>query len=773
MVKVSKAYSKRNPIFLKIHAKNYNNIADENPNFTLNPKPIKPFSLNICFYFQTDYIMKKNYGVKGMTCSACAINVEKQLKKIPGVKIASVNLSNHSVNIDFTETTDEDQLAKSLDAIGYQLVTDQTNNPDTDFAAENYPLQKLILAAIFAIPVFTIAMFLKNLPYSHYIQFALSLPVIFYSGQQFFINTYKQARHLASSMDTLVSLGTGTAFIYSTLVTFFPNTFTNQNVFFESAVVVITLIYLGKYLEHKASKQTNNAIKSLIKLQAKEALVIRNGEERKLNLDQVIIGDRIIVKKGEKFPVDGMIIKGETLVDESMMTGEAIPIEKKRKAKVFAGTINQANTVTIYAEKLGTETFLGQIIKLVEEAQTEKAPIQKLADRVSEIFVPTIIIIAIAAFLTWQFLPNHPNFQQSLLILVSVLVIACPCALGLATPAAFTVALGKAAKNGILIKKSTAFQKAAQLNQLFLDKTGTLTEGKPSVQEIIVFEEKIWTENIKALVLELTKNSTHPLSAAIAQHLDKTSAEKAETVLIQEIPGAGITAKTPNFNIFIGNRRLMSENQITHNADQLHNKIGEEVLIAIDNTIITQLILQDKIRPDAKQLIHQLQALNIKPVIISGDRAQNVEHTANLLGITDFHAECLPQDKITHIKSAQQNGKTVGMLGDGINDSPALAQADIAFGISSGTDIAIESAEIILLHNALANLNQSITLSKKTMQIVRQNLFWAFIYNIILVPVAAGVFFPIFGWTLDPMLAGGAMAMSSVSVVMNSLRLRF
>lgn len=717
--------------------------------------------------------MKKNYGVKGMTCSACAINVEKQLKKIPGVKIASVNLSNHSVNIDFEETTDEDQLAKSLDVIGYELVTEQSMDADTDFAAENYPLQKLILAAIFAIPVFTIAMFFKNLPYSHYIQFALSLPVIFYSGQQFFINTYKQARHLASSMDTLVALGTGTAFIYSTLVTFLPNIFTNQNVFFESAVVVITLIYLGKYLEHKASQKTNSAIKSLIKLQAKEALVIRNGEECKLKLDEVIIGDRIIVKKGEKFPVDGMIIKGETLVDESMMTGEPIPIEKKRKAKVFAGTINQANTVTIYAEKLGNETFLGQIIKLVEEAQTEKAPIQKLADRVSEIFVPTIIIIAIAAFLAWQFLPNQANFQQSLLILVSVLVIACPCALGLATPAAFTVALGKAAKNSILIKKSTAFQKAAQLNQLFLDKTGTLTEGKPSVQEIIVFEKKRWSENIKPLVLGLTKNSTHPLSAAIAQHLNKTSTEKTETVLIQEIPGAGITAKTPNFNIFIGNRRLMSENQITHNADQLHNKIGEEVLIAIDNTIIAQLILQDKIRPDAKQLIHELQALNIKPVIISGDRTQNVEHTAKSLGITEFHAECLPQDKIAHIKSAQQNGKTVGMLGDGINDSPALAQADIAFGISSGTDIAIESAEIILLHNALANLNQSITLSKKTMRIVRQNLFWAFIYNIILVPVAAGVFFPIFGWTLDPMLAGGAMAMSSVSVVMNSLRLRF
>ena len=729
---------------------------------------------------------KETYPVEGMTCAGCAASIERQLRKEEGVEEANINFANHTLSLRYKEgVTSFEKLQKSVDDIGFKLLPAEKAAESKKIRQQEYKkLQKKFwIALLFSLPVFIISMILMGqVPYANYVMLALSLPVIFYSGNQFYINAWKKLRHGSSNMDTLIALGTGIAFLYSLFVTFFPQVVTagglEAHVYYESAVVIITLILLGNLLEERAKAQTSTAIEKLLQLQAKTATVIRDGIEVTVLTEEVQVNDLVLIKPGEKIPVDGLLEKGRSFVDESMISGEPLAVEKKAGDKVIAGTLNQSGSFVFRATETGSHTLLSRIIQMVQDAQGSKAPAQKLADRISAVFVPLVVGIALLSFAIWYFAGPSPQFTTAMVVLVSVLVIACPCALGLATPTAITVGIGKGARQGILIKDAEALEKAAHIEVLFVDKTGTLTEGKPRLSDFW-FAEGADQEAIKRAVLTIEKQSEHPLAKAVVAYLEKEEVQEAASAEgFNTRSGFGVDGMVEERKYLLGNRRLMEENNIPfpHSMDQKSRQLAGEqktlIFVATEEKVVALMALQDQVKPMARQAIADLHKLGVEVIMLTGDNGDTAAFVAKETGIDHFYAEVLPQDKGEHVKNYQQRGKTVAMAGDGINDAPALALADVGIAMSTGTDIAMESAPITLLQGNIGAIAHAIKLSAETSKTIKQNLFWAFVYNIIAIPVAAGVLYPIWGFLLNPMIAGAAMAFSSLSVVLNSLRLK-
>ncbi len=727
-----------------------------------------------------------NFPVTGMSCASCAISTESTLKVQPGVVSAAVNYANSSVQVEYVPTvTDPQQLRSSVQSIGYDLIIE-------DAASANEMLEdlhkgrlaslkkKTLWSILLSIPLVIIGMFFMNIPYANEIMWALATPVVLIFGKQFFVNAYKQARHRSANMDTLVALSTGIAYLFSVFNTLFPEAWHSRglhaHVYFESAAVVVAFILLGKLLEEKAKASTSSAIKKLMGLQPKTVTVVHNESHvMEIPIEQVKVNDTILVKPGEKIPVDGTVSSGSSFVDESMITGEPVPVEKTTGAKVFAGTINQKSSFRFTAEKVGGETLLAHIIKMVQQAQGSKAPVQKLVDKIAGIFVPVVIGIAILSLIAWVILGGDNGLTQGLLALVTVLVIACPCALGLATPTAIMVGVGKGAENGILIKDAESLELAYKMNAVVLDKTGTITQGKPEVIEMHWSEEK---EEYKDILYSIETQSEHPLAEAVSKHL-KHSAKMVMASEVKSVTGAGITAKVNSELYVVGTIQLMQSHQIEVPAatmqwsERKRSEANTVVFFASEKKFIAAIAIADKIKLSSAKAIEQLKSSGIEVYMFTGDNHQTASAVAAQVGITEFKAEAMPQDKAEFVKQLQARGKVVGMVGDGINDSHALAQADVSIAMAKGSDIAMDVAKMTLMTSDLEKIPAAIHLSRKTVRTIRQNLFWAFIYNLIGIPVAAGVLYPLNGFLLDPMLAGAAMALSSVSVVTNSLRLKW
>ncbi|MEO8822493.1 MAG: heavy metal translocating P-type ATPase [Ginsengibacter sp.] len=733
--------------------------------------------------------IKKTFPVTGMSCASCAASVETTLKEEPGVIKAAVNYANSSVSVEYaSEVADIQHFKKSVQSSGYDLIIEdnETVTDELEKQKKTYYQQlrkRTILSIIFSFPIVLMGMVFMNLPYANFIMWALATPVVFIFGKQFYISAWKQARHRSVNMDTLVALSTGIAYLFSVFNTLYPQFWTSRgleaHVYFEAAAVIISFILLGKMMEEKAKSNTSSAIKKLIGLQPKTVLKINNdGTEEVIKISEVNIGDQLLVKPGDKIPVDGTVISGNSFVDESMISGEPIPLEKGKDAGVFAGTINQKGSFVFEATKVGSDTLLAHIIKMVEEAQGSKAPVQKLADKIAGIFVPVVMGIAIFSFVIWLIFGGANGLTYGLLAMITVLVIACPCALGLATPTAIMVGVGKGAENGILIKDAESLEQAKNINAIILDKTGTITEGKPKVVEMVwKKDEKI--EELSSLLFSLESQSEHPLADAISQYFQSINIQKINSHNFESLTGSGVSAIFNNKKYFAGSYKLMQEKQIFI-PDEL--KIKTEIWLKDSFTVIwfsdeknalAAVAIADKIKPTSKEAILQLQQMGIEVYMITGDNEKTAAAVSRNVGIKNFKAEVLPDAKADFVKELQQQGKKVAMVGDGINDSQALALADVSIAMGKGTDIAMDVAKMTLISSDLNHIPKAIQLSKQTVKVIHENLFWAFIYNIIGIPIAAGILFPFTGFLLNPMIAGAAMALSSVSVVSNSLRLRF
>ncbi|MCP1382658.1 heavy metal translocating P-type ATPase [Runella salmonicolor] len=719
--------------------------------------------------------------VTGMTCAACASSVENVLNKQEGVLECAVNFANETAQITFnTAQTSPEALKKSVQAVGYDLILDTANAQVKQAELKTAHVQSLknnvVWASILTAPVVVIGMFFMEMPYANWIMLALTTPVLALFGKSFFINAWKQARHGQSNMDTLVALSTGIAYLFSLFNTIYPEFWHSRglhpHVYFEAAAVVIVFIMLGKLLEEKAKANTSSAIKKLMGLQPHTVWIIENGEEKEVELAQVRIGDRIIVKPGDKIAVDGKVLSGTSFVDESMLSGEPIPVEKTKGAKVFAGTVNQQGSFRFIAEKIGGETLLAGIIQMVQNAQGSKAPIQKLTDKIAGIFVPIVIGIAILTFVAWFILGGENALSQGLLAAVTVLVIACPCALGLATPTAIMVGVGKGAENGILIKDAESLELAHRVNAIILDKTGTITEGKPTLTD------SFWVENHetqKSILLAIESQSAHPLAEAVVNHLKM---EGVKTRLVQQfenVTGRGVKATIDGENYYVGSPVWMTERQLSLSESPIEKwqlEAKTVIVFANETKVIAAFGITDPIKETSAKAIEELQNQGIEVYMLTGDNVQTAQQVAKQVGINHFKAQVLPSDKAAFVEELQRTGKVVAMVGDGINDSHALAMADVSIAMGRGSDIAMDVAKMTLISGDLHKIAQAIRLSKWTVAAIHQNLFWAFIYNLIGIPLAAGVLYPINGFLLNPMIAGAAMALSSVSVVGNSLRLK-
>lgn len=719
--------------------------------------------------------MKTNtYKINGMSCAACAASSQKVLSRMKGVESVNVNYANKSCEVIFEEeTVTFEEMKTKLSRLGYSLLEDTEKNrleSEAKAIARFKELKlKLTVGVILSIPLLIFGMFLMNFPFANWIMLALTLPIIVWIGQEFYVNAWKQFKVGTANMDTLVAMGTGAAFCFSLFNTFFPQILLNQgiepHVYYETAGVLITLILLGRFLEERAKSQTSEAIKNLLNLQVKTANVIQDGEVRQIPIDEVRLGDKILIKPGEKIPVDGTVIEGNSAIDEAMITGESIPILKTIGDKAIGATINQTGTFTMTAEKVGSDMLLAQIIKMVQTAQGSKAPIQNLVDKIAAIFVPVVVTIATLSALVWYAIGPEPQLTNGIITFVTVLIIACPCALGLATPTAIMVGVGKGAKMGILIKGAASLEAAKDLDTIVFDKTGTLTEGKPKVKNIDIIAEA--KPNIESIIFAIEGRSEHPLANAICTHFSAFDT-KIKVDYFENIVGKGIRATVENEEYLIGNQALM---QTAFVKNIPNTKSDETIVYVAENGKLVRIIeIADTIKLEAKAAIEQLKHYELH--LLTGDNQQTANKVAAEFGLNNVKAEVLPEDKINYIKALQAKGKKVAMIGDGINDSPALAQANVGIAMGTGTDVAIESADITLLKGDLSRIAKAIELSKATNKIIRQNLFWAFIYNIIGIPIAAGILYPFIGFTLNPMIAGAAMAFSSVSVVLNSLRLK-
>lgn len=729
--------------------------------------------------------VKHTFPVLGMSCASCASSAETIVTHEPGVVNASVNFGTGNLTVEYLPNmTDASKLQKAVQSVGYDLlIEDETTQQETleTIHAEKFKKlkKKTIWAIILALPVVAIGMFLMDMPYANEIMWFFTTPVVFWLGKDFYVNAWKQAKHRSANMDTLVALSTGIAYLFSVFNMLFPDFWHQRglhaHVYFEAAAVIIAFILLGRLLEEKAKGNTSTAIKKLMGLQPKAVMVIRpDGTAEQVAIENVDVDDIIVVKPGEKIAVDGIVTSGNSYVDESMLSGEPVPVLKEKDEKVFAGTINQKGSFQFKAVKVGKETMLAQIIKMVQDAQGSKAPVQKLVDKIAGIFVPIVIGIAILSFILWVTLGGDNSVVQGLLAAVTVLVIACPCALGLATPTAIMVGVGKGAENGILIKDAESLELAKKVNAVVLDKTGTITEGRPQVTDIQ------WLNNddsSKDILFSIERQSEHPLAEAVVKHL-----EGVTTTLLTKfdsITGKGAKANHNDETYFTGNQKLLTENNITI-ADELLQHVDEwgkqaktVIWFANSKKALSVIAISDKIKETSIEAIRQMQNMGIDLYMLTGDNEATAKAIAQQTGIHHYKAEVLPQHKADFIKELQQQGKTVAMVGDGINDSTALAISDVSIAMGKGSDIAMDVAKMTIISSDLTKIPQAIRLSKQTVTTIKQNLFWAFIYNTIGIPIAAGILYPISGFLLNPMIAGAAMALSSVSVVSNSLRLKW
>ena len=764
------------------------NLAMERATVRYDPKKAGPKEL-------VKAIEKAGYGVAadtvrfkvaGMTCANCVAAVEKALKKVKGVTNVSVNLATETAFVEFEHgKVTIDDLKRAVTKAGYKVVEDMAGpSPQEQDIRRNKIL--LLISAVLTIPVFLggmrmYLMFIPELLENPYLQLALTTPVQFGVGYRFYIGSYRALRNRMANMDVLVALGTSAAYFYSLAVVLDP--VLGDMVYFETAALLITFIILGKLLEAMAKGRTSEAIKKLMGLQAKSAHVVRDGKELEVLIEDVLVGDMVVVRPGEKMPVDGIVKEGTSEIDESMITGESIPVRKRSGDNVIGATINGNGLIRFEATKVGKDTVLAQIIKLVEDAQGSKAPIQRYADRVSAWFVPMVLGLAVFAFLFWFFVgsrfwdvgPNGP-FIFSLITMVSVLVIACPCALGLATPTAIMVGTGKGAEYGILIKGGEPLETVLDVNAVVLDKTGTITKGRPEVTALISAKGTDDNELLR-LAASLESGSEHHLGEALVRYAKAKGVALEKVEGFEALPGKGVVGKVGGKDLMVGNGRLFEERKVDISAlkderERLEAEANTVVMVAADGKAIGLLAVADAPKPTSKAAIKRLKTMGLTVIMMTGDNKRTAEAIAKKVGVDEVLSEVLPEDKAKEVKKLQGKGLKVAMVGDGINDAPALAQAEVGIAMSSGTDVAAEAGDIVLMRNDLMDVPASIELSRKTMNKIKQNMFWALVYNIIGIPIAMGFLYPWFGIQLPPALAAFAMAMSSVSVVSNSLLLK-
>ncbi len=741
--------------------------------------------------------ISKTYKVRGMHCASCSSIIERTVKKIDGVEEILVNPGTENAKISFDENkTNPEDFNKKLEPLGYSLVLNAKKTSTNKFTEINEMRNKVILA----IPLAVISVFVMgweilaqyNLvsemsftieEFFHHLLPLMATYILFVVGRPYLVGFYRFLRYGKANMDTLIGIGTLTAFIYSFAVTAFEDVlkpFINVSAtYYDVTIIVITFIALGKYLETRSKLKTGDAIEKLLNLQAKTALVVKDGKETEIPVDQVLQEDLIIMKPGAKIPVDGVITEGSSFIDESMVTGEPMPAKKNIGDNVVAGTINTSGSFTFKATKVGSETLLAHIIKMVEEAQGSKAPIQALADKISSIFVPVVLGISFLTLVLWliigtQYLGFSQALSFGLVSFVGILVIACPCALGLATPTAIIVGVGKGAKEGILIKDAATLEKLHKVDTVIVDKTGTITIGKPTLVDI-QNNSDIDEEKFISILASLEKKSEHPIAHAVVNYAQSKNLKIEEVLNFEGIQGKGLKGLIEAQEYFIGNAKLISDLGISFDNSKLEQFTTQgktPVILATKEKVLGFVMVADEIKPESKKAVDSLHKLGIKVIMVTGDDERSAKYIASLVGIDEVMAHVLPEEKLMKIKELQLKGHIVAMAGDGVNDAPALVQADVGIAMGTGTDVAIESAGITLLGGDISKLVKAIKLSKITMRGIKQNLFWAFIYNIVGIPLAAGIFYPIFGWLLSPVFAGFAMAMSSVSVVSNSLRIK-
>ncbi len=740
-------------------------------------------------------VEKVTLPVQEMSCASCVEKVQTALRNVPGVIRADVNFATEKATVEYIpgQVTVKD-LSKAVEAIGYTILEiEQGDVVDKEKAAREAEFKKLkhkfTAGVILVIPLFVLVHWDKlglsqiwamSKQTSFFIQLIFQTPIQFWVGWQFYKGAWAAARHKTSDMNTLIAVGTSAAYLYSLLATFFPWMFAAKGllpeVYFDTAGAIIVLILLGRLLEARAKGQTSEAIKKLIGLQAKTAMVVREGQETEIPIEEVQIGDTVVVRPGEKIPVDGIVLEGHSSVDESMVTGESIPVEKTAGEDVIGATLNKTGTFKFKATKVGKDTMLAQIIKMVEEAQGSKPPIARLADIIASYFVPAVIGIAVLTFVIWYFFGPAPALTYAVLNFVAVMIIACPCALGLATPTSIMVGTGKGAEHGVLIRGGEALEMTHKLNAIVLDKTGTITKGEPSVTDVVE-ARGVRREEVLRLAASAEKGSEHPLGEAIVNKAKETQLELEASTDFNAIPGHGIEATIGEKRVLLGNIKLMKDRAISlgdmeQRAEDLSREGKTPMFVAVDGKLAGIIAVADTLKENSKTALAALRNLGLEVVMLTGDNRRTAKAIARQVGVDRVLAEVLPDQKAEQVKTLQAEGKKVGMVGDGINDAPALVQADVGIAIGTGTDVAMESADITLISGDLSGVVTAISLSKATVRNIKQNLFWAFAYNTILIPVAAGVLFPFFGILLNPIFAAAAMGLSSVTVVSNALRLR-
>jgi len=726
--------------------------------------------------------------IDGMHCASCQGPIEKALRETPGVSDMSVNLASREVNVD--STVSSDVLIAAIAGAGFEAVVDPIQSLEETDRANQANFRSLILKTVLALGSGVLLMFYGmtapvidsgwNLNHAAWLLIALlTSGVMYYTGRHFFIGAYQSLKSRSATMDTLIALGTGTAWLYSTIIVLFPALVPEiaRHVYFEAAVIIIGMVNLGQALEQKARGKTSQAIRRLLDLQQKTARVVRDGEEIDVAIGAVVKGDLVRVRPGEQIAVDGVVEQGQTNIDESMLTGEPVPVSKVSGDGVSAGTLNKTGSVLYRATHVGSDTALARIIKMVRQAQNTKPPIGKLADSIAAVFVPVVMIIAVLSAMIWFIIGPEPRAVYAIVTSVTVLIIACPCALGLATPMSVMVGIGKAAEAGMLIRNGEALQTASQLTTIVLDKTGTITAGEPGVIEIAAFGEQKQDE-LLLLAASLEAGSEHPLAQAFLDAAKQQELDLLNVSAFEAIAGQGIKGQIDSSQLLLGNRRLMDKNAVCLNAEALASseRMAENawtpMFLAINGQLTAIFAVADPIKPESAEAIKRLQADGLNVVMLTGDNLHTARAVARQVGITQICAEVLPQDKKNQIENLQKQGERVGMVGDGINDAPALALAYVGFAIGTGTDVAIESADITLMRGSLHGVADAIEISRATMRNIRQNLFGAFIYNSVGIPIAAGLIYPLTGMLLNPIIAGTAMAFSSVTVVSNANRLR-